>query len=176
MISVLIVEDEELLVDLLVFLLCKEGFEVMVVIDGLVVFVEFDWVGVDIVLFDLMLFGMLGIDVCKQLCVWFSVLVIMVIVWDSEIDKVVGLELGVDDYVIKFYLVCELIVCICVVLCCGGDDDLEMSDGVLEFGLVCMDVECYVVLVNGDIIMLLFKEFDLLEYLMCNSGWVLICG
>lgn len=65
MISVLIVEDEELLVDLLVFLLCKEGFEVMVVIDGLVVFVEFDWVGVDIVLFDLMLFGMLGIDVCK---------------------------------------------------------------------------------------------------------------
>ena len=175
--SVLIVEDEESLADPLAFLLRKEGFEATVVADGPTALAEFDRAGADIVLLDLMLPGMSGTDVCKQLRAKSSVPVIMVTARDSEIDKVVGLELGADDYVTKPYSARELIARIRAVLRRGADaDDLAAVDGVLESGPVRMDVERHVVSVNGDQITLPLKEFDLLEYLMRNSGRVLTRG
>jgi two-component system response regulator RegX3 len=175
--SVLIVEDEESLADPLAFLLRKEGFEATVVADGPTALAEFDRAGADIVLLDLMLPGMSGTDVCKQLRLKSSVPVIMVTARDSEIDKVVGLELGADDYVTKPYSARELIARIRAVLRRGADaDDTAAIDGVLESGPVRMDVERHVVSVNGDPITLPLKEFDLLEYLMRNSGRVLTRG
>jgi two-component system, OmpR family, response regulator RegX3 len=176
MTSVLIVEDEESLADPLAFLLRKEGFEATVVTDGPSALAEFDRAGADIVLLDLMLPGMSGTDVCKQLRSRSSVPVIMVTARDSEIDKVVGLELGADDYVTKPYSARELIARIRAVLRRHGDDDSEIADGVLESGPVRMDVERHVVSVNGEQITLPLKEFDLLEYLMRNSGRVLTRG
>ena len=177
MTSVLIVEDEESLADPLAFLLRKEGFEATVVADGPTALAEFDRAGADIVLLDLMLPGMSGTDVCKQLRAKSSVPVIMVTARDSEIDKVVGLELGADDYVTKPYSARELIARIRAVLRRGADaDDTAAIDGVLESGSVRMDVERHVVSVNGDPITLPLKEFDLLEYLMRNSGRVLTRG
>lgn len=124
-----------------------------------------------------MLPGMSGTDVCKQLRSRSSVPVIMVTARDSEIDKVVGLELGADDYVTKPYSARELIARIRAVLRRGSDnDDAGIGDGVLEAGPVRMDVERHVVSVNGDAITLPLKEFDLLEYLMRNSGRVLTRG
>ncbi|MDH6198772.1 two-component system response regulator RegX3 [Mycobacterium frederiksbergense] len=177
MTSVLIVEDEESLADPLAFLLRKEGFETTVVADGPSALAEFERSGADIVLLDLMLPGMSGTDVCKQLRARSSVPVIMVTARDSEIDKVVGLELGADDYVTKPYSARELIARIRAVLRRGADtDDAGTGDGVLEAGPVRMDVERHVVSVNGEQITLPLKEFDLLEYLMRNSGRVLTRG
>lgn len=177
MTSVLIVEDEESLADPLAFLLRKEGFETTVVADGPSALAEFDRAGADIVLLDLMLPGMSGTDVCKQLRARSGVPVIMVTARDSEIDKVVGLELGADDYVTKPYSARELIARIRAVLRRGADvDDSAVPDGVLEAGPVRMDVERHVVSVNGELITLPLKEFDLLEYLMRNSGRVLTRG
>ena len=177
MTNVLIVEDEESLADPLAFLLRKEGFEATVVGDGPSALAEFDRAGADIVLLDLMLPGMTGTDVCKQLRARSSVPVIMVTARDSEIDKVVGLELGADDYVTKPYSARELIARIRAVLRRGSEtDDSSIGDAVLEAGPVRMDVERHVVTVNGDQITLPLKEFDLLEYLMRNSGRVLTRG
>ena len=177
MTNVLIVEDEESLADPLAFLLRKEGFEATVVADGPSALAEFERAGADIVLLDLMLPGMSGTDVCKQLRSRSSVPVIMVTARDSEIDKVVGLELGADDYVTKPYSARELIARIRAVLRRGADpDDSGIGDGVLEAGPVRMDVERHVVSVNGEAITLPLKEFDLLEYLMRNSGRVLTRG
>jgi two-component system response regulator RegX3 len=170
---VLIIEDEESLADPLAFLLRKEGFEATVVTDGSSALAEFDRDGADIVLLDLMLPGMSGTEVCKQLRARSSVPVIMVTARDSEIDKVVGLELGADDYVTKPYSARELIARIRAVLRRGGDDDSADGEGALESGPVRMDVERHVVMVNGEPITLPLKEFDLLEYLMRNTGRVL---
>src|SRR5215204_4687060 len=135
MTSVLIVEDEESLADPLAFLLRKEGFEVTVVGDGPSALTEFDRSGADIVLLDLMLPGMSGTDVCKQLRIRSSVPVIMVTARDSEIDKVVGLELGADDYVTKPYSARELIARVRAVLRRGGDaGETEGAAGVLAAG------------------------------------------
>lgn len=177
MTSVLIVEDEESLADPLAFLLRKEGFETTVVGDGPAALAEFDRSGADIVLLDLMLPGMTGTDVCKQLRARSSVPVIMVTARDSEIDKVVGLELGADDYVTKPYSARELIARIRAVLRRGAEnEDPGAGDGVLEAGPVRMDVERHIVSVGGRPITLPLKEFDLLEYLMRNSGRVLTRG
>ncbi|AQA20601.1 sensory transduction protein regX3 [Rhodococcus sp. MTM3W5.2] len=178
MTNVLIVEDEESLADPLAFLLRKEGFEATVVGDGPSALAEFDRSGADIVLLDLMLPGMSGTDVCKQLRARSGVPVIMVTARDSEIDKVVGLELGADDYVTKPYSARELIARIRAVLRRGAenDSDNDADDGVLEAGPVRMDVERHIVQVNGDTVMLPLKEFDLLEYLLRNSGRVLTRG
>ncbi|WP_280343091.1 response regulator transcription factor, partial [Nocardia abscessus] len=178
MTSVLIVEDEESLADPLAFLLRKEGFEVTVVGDGPSALAEFDRSGADIVLLDLMLPGMSGTDVCKQLRTRSGVPVIMVTARDSEIDKVVGLELGADDYVTKPYSARELIARIRAVLRRGAGDELDGSNesGVLEAGPVRMDVDRHTVMVNGKPVTLPLKEFDLLEYLLRNSGRVLTRG
>lgn len=178
MTSVLIVEDEESLADPLAFLLRKEGFEVTVVGDGPSALSEFDRSGADIVLLDLMLPGMSGTDVCKQLRTRSSVPVIMVTARDSEIDKVVGLELGADDYVTKPYSSRELIARIRAVLRRGAGEEMDgaSENGVLEAGPVRMDVDRHTVQVNGKSVTLPLKEFDLLEYLLRNSGRVLTRG
>jgi len=173
-IRVLIVEDEESLADPLAYLLRKEGFEATLVADGPSALAEFDRSGADIVLLDLMLPGMSGTDVCKQLRARSSVPVIMVTARDSELDKVLGLELGADDYVTKPYSARELIARIRAVLRRGVEPEEPVGvDAVLEAGPVRMDVERHVVSVHGQRISLPLKEFDLLEYLMRNKGRVL---
>jgi two-component system, OmpR family, response regulator RegX3 len=176
--SVLIVEDEESFADPLAFLLRKEGFSTAVAATGSAALEEFDRNGADIVLLDLMLPGMSGTDVCKQLRARSAVPVIMVTARDSEIDKVVGLELGADDYVTKPYSARELIARIRAVLRRGGDVDGDVSLGpaVLEAGPVRMDVERHTVTVAGQEVGLPLKEFDLLEYLLRNVGRVLTRG
>lgn len=178
MTSVLIVEDESSLADPLAFLLRKEGFETTVVNDGPSALAEFERSGADIVLLDLMLPGMSGTDVCKQLRSKSSVPVIMVTARDSEIDKVVGLELGADDYVTKPYSSRELIARIRAVLRRGTDSDTETANesNVLSAGPVKMDVDRHIVTVSGSTVTLPLKEFDLLEYLMRNCGRVLTRG
>jgi len=174
---VLIVEDEESLADPLAFLLRKEGFEASIVNDGAQALPAFDRVSPDIVLLDLMLPGMSGTEICKALRARSNVPVIMVTARDAEIDKVVGLELGADDYVTKPYSARELIARIRAVLRRGADaaeDDLDL--GVLEAGPVRMDVERHTVSVDGQSITLPLKEFDLLEYLLRNAGRVLTRG
>ncbi|HEV7827825.1 MAG TPA: response regulator transcription factor [Pseudonocardiaceae bacterium] len=183
MIRVLIVEDEEDFADPLAFLLRKEGFSPAVAATGSEALEEFDRNGADIVLLDLMLPGMSGTDVCKQLRARSAVPVIMVTARDSEIDKVVGLELGADDYVTKPYSARELIARIRAVLRRGAEGpDGQVSSiatlgpSVLEAGPVRMDVERHIVTVAGHEVGLPLKEFDLLEYLLRNVGRVLTRG
>jgi two-component system response regulator RegX3 len=174
---VLIVEDEESFADPLAFLLRKEGFTAAVAGTGQQALDEFDRNGADIVLLDLMLPGMSGTDVCKALRQRSAVPVIMVTARDSEIDKVVGLELGADDYVTKPYSARELIARVRAVLRRGGEaGDGELLPQVLAAGPVRMDVERHVVTVDGVEIPLPLKEFDLLEYLLRNVGRVLTRG
>src|SRR5881275_2475698 len=151
MIRVLIVEDEEDFADPLAFLLRKEGFSAAVATTGSEALEEFDRNGADIVLLDLMLPGMSGTDVCKQLRQRSSVPVIMVTARDSEIDKVVGLELGADDYVTKPYSARELIARIRAVLRRGAGEEMDGTNesAVLEAGPVRMDVDRHTVQVNG---------------------------
>ncbi|OLT48785.1 DNA-binding response regulator [Saccharomonospora sp. CUA-673] len=176
MTRVLIVEDEESFADPMAFLLRKEGFTAALATTGQQALEEFDRNGADIVLLDLMLPGMSGTDVCKQLRARSSVPVIMVTARDSEIDKVVGLELGADDYITKPYAARELIARIRAVLRRGGEAtaaEPEAAPLVLAAGPVRMDVERHVVTVDGEDISLPLKEFDLLEYLLRNVGRVL---
>ncbi|GLZ50957.1 response regulator transcription factor [Actinomycetospora sp. NBRC 106378] len=184
MTRVLIVEDEESFADPLAYLLRKEGFEASVAGTGAAALEDFERHGADIVLLDLMLPGMSGTDVCKALRQRSSVPVIMVTARDAEIDKVVGLELGADDYVTKPYSARELIARVRAVLR-RGEGSEGVPDGgsggsdrqVLEAGPVRMDVGRHVVTVdNGGVageVALPLKEFDLLEYLMRNVGRVL---
>ncbi|WJZ01551.1 response regulator transcription factor [Corynebacterium freiburgense] len=174
MTRILLVEDEESLAEPLAFLLGKEGFDVVMAADGPQALVEFEAHDIDIVLLDLMLPGMSGTEVCKQLRAVSSVPVIMVTARDSEIDKVVGLELGADDYVTKPYSSRELIARIRAVLRRGGESEPEqVSSDVLHAGRVRMDVERHTVAVAGTPVNLPLKEFDLLEYLLRNAGRVL---
>jgi two-component system response regulator RegX3 len=175
MTRVLIVEDEESFADPLAFLLRKEGFTAAVAGTGQDALEEFDRNGADIVLLDLMLPGMSGTDVCRALRQRSAVPVIMVTARDSEIDKVVGLELGADDYVTKPYSARELIARVRAVLRRGGESE-DTAAPVLEAGPVRMDVERHVVTVNGTEVPLPLKEFDLLEYLLRNVGRVLTRG
>ncbi|MGJ4069692.1 response regulator [Corynebacterium macclintockiae] len=179
MTSVLIVEDEESLAEPLAFLLKKEGFEIFMAQDGPTALDTFAAEDIDIILLDLMLPGMSGTEVCRQLRQTSSVPVIMVTARDSEIDKVVGLELGADDYVTKPYFARELIARIRAVLRRGGEIEVEApaEDGlVLQEDRVMMDVERHIVTVDGQKVPMPLKEFDLLEYLMRNSGRVLTRG
>ncbi|MFZ2509594.1 MAG: response regulator transcription factor, partial [Gordonia sp. (in: high G+C Gram-positive bacteria)] len=175
MTHVLIVEDEESLADPLAFLLRKEGFEASIINDGAQAVAAFDRVCPDIVLLDLMLPGVSGTEICKQIRARSQTPVIMVTARDSEIDKVVGLELGADDYITKPYSARELIARIRAVLRRGGvvaaEDDAAI--GVLEVGPVRMDVQRHTVTASGVDVTLPLKEFDLLEYLLRNAGRVL---
>lgn len=172
MTRVLIVEDEESFAEPLSYLLGKEGFVAAVASTGQEALDEFDRNGADIVLLDLMLPGMSGTDVCKQLRQRSAVPVIMVTARDAEIDKVVGLELGADDYVTKPYSARELIARVRAVLRRRGEAEEPQQD-TLEAGPVRMDVERHVVTAGGIDLNLPLKEFDLLEYLLRNVGRVL---
>ncbi len=177
MTRVLVVEDEESFSDALSYMLRKEGYEVAVAGTGPAALEEFDRGGADLVLLDLMLPGIPGTEVCRQLRQRSNVPVIMVTAKDSEIDKVVGLELGADDYVTKPYSARELIARVRAVLRRGGDPgEADGAAGVLAAGPVRMDVERHVVTVDGVDVALPLKEFDLLEYLLRNVGRVLTRG
>ncbi len=172
MTRILVVEDEASFSDALAYLLGREGFEVSVADTGTKAIEEFDRHGADLVLLDLMLPGISGTEVCRQIRTRSNVPVIMLTAKDSEVDKVVGLELGADDYVTKPYSTRELVARIRAVLRRGSDDDLGV-DGTLAAGPVRMDVERHVVTINGTAQQLPLKEFELLEFLMRNSGRVL---
>jgi two-component system response regulator RegX3 len=173
--KVLIVEDEESMADPLAFLLRKEGFTTAIAPTGPAALEEYDRHGADIVLLDVMLPGMSGTEVCRRLRTRGPVPVIMVTARDSEIDKVVGLELGADDYITKPYSARELIARIRAVLRRGSEPE-EVSSPILQAGPVRMDVERHVVSVDGQDVPLPLKEFDLLEYLIRNAGRVLTRG
>jgi len=173
---VLVVEDEESFSDPLSYMLRREGFEAVVAATGPDALAEFDRGGADVVLLDLMLPGLSGTEVCRRLRAKSSVPIIMLTAKDGEIDKVVGLELGADDYVTKPYSARELVARIRAVLRRRGDAEPEQGDGVLEAGPVRMDVERHVVAVDGETVALPLKEFDLLELLLRNSGRVLTRG
>ena len=174
MTRVLIVEDEESFADPLAFLLRKEGFEVAIANNGNDALTEFDRGGADIVLLDLMLPGIPGTEVCRQIRATSNVPVIMVSAKDDEVDKVVGLELGADDYVTKPYSPRELVARIRAVLRRGSEPDL--APATLEAGPVRMDVERHVVTVGGQEQRLPLKEFELLEMFLRNPGRVLTRG
>ncbi len=177
MTRVLVVEDEESFSDALSYMLRKEGFEVAVAATGPDALEQFERNGADLVLLDLMLPGLPGTEVCRQLRVRSNVPVIMVTAKDSEIDKVVGLEIGADDYVTKPYSTRELVARIRAVLRRRGEDGGGGNDGggpgALEAGPVRMDVDRHVVTVDGGKVDLPLKEFDLLEMLLRNAGRVL---
>ncbi len=172
MTRILLVEDEESFSDPLSYLLRREGYEVAVAETGPAALADFDRDGADLVLLDLMLPGLSGMDVCRALRHRSSVPVIMLTAKDSEIDKVVGLEIGADDYVTKPYSSRELLARIKAVLRRGQEPD-ELKPATLESGPVRMDVERHVVTVNGVHTALPLKEFELLEMLLRNSGRVL---
>ncbi len=174
MTRILVVEDEESFSEALSYLLGKEGFDVAVAASGPDAIVEFDKNGADLVLLDLMLPGLSGTEVCKQLRTRSNVPVIMLTAKDSEVDKVVGLELGADDYVTKPYSSRELVARINAVLRRQGDISLnEGTTGVLTTGPVRMDVERHLVSINNESVSFPLKEFELLEFLMRNAGRVL---
>ena len=175
MTRVLVVEDEESFSDALSFMLRKEGFEVGVAATGTDAVAQFDQQGADVVLLDLMLPGMSGTEVCRTLRQRSAVPIIMVTAKDGEVDKVVGLELGADDYVTKPFSSRELVARIRAVLRRTGEPE-ELLPATLEAGPVRMDVERHVVSVNGAQISLPLKEFELLELLLRNAGRVLTRG
>jgi len=174
MTRVLVVEDEESYSDALAYMLRKEGFEVAIAATGNEALVEFDRAGADIVLLDLMLPGIPGTEVCRQIRQTSTVPVIMVSAKDDEVDKVVGLELGADDYVTKPYSPRELVARIRAVLRRGVEPDL--APATLEVGSVRMDVERHIVTLGGAEVRLPLKEFELLEMFLRNPGRVLTRG
>ncbi|GAA1866010.1 response regulator transcription factor [Paeniglutamicibacter psychrophenolicus] len=175
MTRILLVEDEESLSDPLTYLLEKEGFEVRVADNGMDAVTEFERHGADLVLLDLMLPGQPGTEVFRQIRTTSQVPVIMLTAKDSEIDKVVGLELGADDYVTKPYSSRELVARIRAVLRRQGEGD-ELVSNIVAAGPVRMDVERHVVSVRSSEVPMPLKEFELLEMLLRNAGRVLTRG
>lgn len=174
MTRILVVEDEDSFSDALSYLLGREGFEVGVADTGPKAIEEFDRNGADLVLLDLMLPGLSGTEVCRQLRQRSNVPIIMLTAKDSEVDKVVGLELGADDYVTKPYSSRELVARIRAVLRRNGSlADGDIDGHILTAGPVRMDVERHMVSVGTNSVQLPLKEFELLEFLMRNSGRVL---
>jgi two-component system response regulator RegX3 len=173
--KILVVEDEESLSDPLSYMLRKEGFEVSLADTGPAALEEFDRHGADLVLLDLMLPGLSGTEVCRALRSRSTVPVIMLTAKDSEVDKVVGLELGADDYVTKPYSARELVARIRAVLRRHGDPD-ELVTATVEAGPVRLDVDRHVVSVGGQQVSMPLKEFELLELLLRNAGRVLTRG
>ncbi|GAA4360745.1 response regulator transcription factor [Angustibacter luteus] len=169
---ILVVEDEESFSDPLSYLLRKEGYEVAVAADGQQALDEFARAGADLVLLDLMLPGLSGTEVCRRLRAQSQVPIIMLTAKDSEIDKVVGLELGADDYVTKPYSSRELLARVKAVLRRLQEPE-ELLAPTLHAGRVRMDVERHVVTVDGAAVALPLKEFELLELLLRNVGRVL---
>ena len=186
MTRILVVEDEESYRDPLTYQLEREGFDVITAATGPDALLRFEESGADLVLLDLMLPGLPGTEVCRRLRLVSDVPVIMLTAKDDEIDKVVGLELGADDYVTKPYSSRELLARVRAVLRrrqaasvavgAGGPlSDLE-DDELLVAGPVQMDVERHTVRVRGELVAFPLKEFELLEMLLRNAGRVLTRG
>jgi len=174
MTKILIVEDEKSFSEPLSFLLGKEGYVVEVAADGNEALIKFEKGGADLVLLDLMLPGMPGTEVCRQIRTTSNVPIIMLTAKDDEVDKVVGLELGADDYVTKPYSARELLARIRAVLRRGGDSTAELDGGPLvQVGEIKLDVDRHIVTFKGENIALPLKEFEFLEFLMRNAGRVL---
>jgi two-component system response regulator RegX3 len=177
--TVLVVEDEESFIDALSVGLKREGFRVEIARDGMEALNRFDIVNPDLVLLDVMLPRVSGIDVCRQLRRRTQVPIIMVTAKGAEIDTVVGLEVGADDYITKPYRLRELVARIRAVLRrAPGDREAsgnggELTDGALVVGDVSLDPEQHEVVVRGEAISLPLKEFELLHLLLANAGRVL---
>ncbi|HEX7189409.1 MAG TPA: response regulator transcription factor [Actinomycetes bacterium] len=175
MTRILVVEDEESFRDALSYMLSKEGFEVRLADSGPAALESFDRHGADLVLLDLMLPGLSGTEVCRALRARSSVPVIMLTAKDGEVDKVVGLELGADDYVTKPYSARELLARIKAVLRRHGEPE-DLAPATVEAGPVRLDVDRHVVSVAGAEVPMPLKEFELLELLLRNAGRVLTRG
>jgi two-component system, OmpR family, response regulator RegX3 len=175
MTRILIVEDETSLSEPLAYLLTREGYETTVAADGLAALAEFDRAGADLVLLDLMLPGLPGTEVCRELRQRSAVPIIMLTAKDSEVDIVVGLELGADDYVTKPYSTRELLARIRAVMRRQSDAS-DFDEAILSAGSVRMDVEKHQVTVDGAVVAMPLKEFELLELLLRNAGRVLTRG
>ncbi|HEV7184823.1 MAG TPA: response regulator transcription factor [Leifsonia sp.] len=176
MTSILLVEDEAALSEPLAYLLKREGYDVTVAEDGPTAISEFDRTGADVILLDLMLPGIPGTEVCREIRTRSTVPIIMLTAKDSEVDIVVGLELGADDYVTKPYSSRELLARIRAVMRRRVEADEHEDDGILEAGTVRMDVDRHTVAVSGGEISMPLKEFELLELLLRNAGRVLTRG
>ncbi|GAB2514185.1 response regulator transcription factor [Microbacterium petrolearium] len=176
MTRVLLVEDEPDLADPLAYLLRREGFEVEIAEDGDAALTAFRERGADILLLDLMLPGMPGTEVCRQVRTTSGVPIIMLTAKDSEIDIVVGLELGADDYVTKPYSARELLARMRAVLRRAQQDEADLEERVLQGGRVTLDIDRHTVAIDGEPISMPLKEFELLEVLMRNAGRVLTRG
>jgi len=175
MTRILVVEDEESFREGLQYMLSREGFEVVLASDGAQGMAEFDKSAPDLVLLDWMLPEFSGIEVCKYIRTKSSIPVIMLTAKDTEVDKVVGLELGADDYVTKPFSTAELLARIRAVLRRGGDVEVPNAS-VIEIGAIRIDLDRHTISVNAEEISMPLKEFELLEYLMRNSGRVLTRG
>lgn len=175
MTRILLVEDEESYSDPLSYLLRKEGYEVVLAETGPDALTLFDRGGIDLVLLDLMLPGMSGTEVCRGLRQRSNTPVIMLTAKDSEVDKVVGLEIGADDYVTKPYSSRELLARIKAVMRRPQDSE-ELLPSILQEGGIRMDIDRHSVTVAGAAIALPLKEFELLEMLLRNVGRVLTRG
>lgn len=174
MTKILVVEDEASFSEALKYLLGREGFDVVVADTGAHALEIFDATNPDLLLLDLMLPGVSGTEVCRQIRTKSQVPIIMLTAKDSEIDKVVGLELGADDYVTKPYSSRELIARIRAVLRRNAEP-VERSDASSLFtaGPVTLDTERHIVTIHGQSVPFPLKEFELLEYLLRNVGRVL---
>ena len=175
MTDILLVEDEQALSEPLSFLLEREGYEVTVAEDGPSAISEFDRLGPDLILLDLMLPGIPGTEVCREIRTRSQVPIIMLTAKDSEVDIVVGLELGADDYVTKPYSTRELLARIRAVSR-RRTDQTEDDENMLTAGTVRMDIERHTVAVSGAVVNMPLKEFELLEFLLRNAGRVLTRG
>jgi two-component system response regulator RegX3 len=175
MAKVLVVEDEQSLREALVFFLEKEGHEVSVAVDGEEAISVFDKSGADIILLDLMLPKVDGNQVCKHIRQSSNVPIIMLTAKDSEIDKIVGLEIGADDYITKPYSTRELLARIKAVLRRQVEPPLTV-ESVIVAGELRLDSDRHVVTLNGNPLTLPLKEFELLELLMENVNRVLTRG
>lgn len=175
MTRILVVEDEPSIAEPLVFMLEREGFEIEHVADGKLAVESFKRRGADLVILDLMLPGLSGTEVCKEIRTTSTVPIVMLTAKDGEIDKVLGLELGADDYITKPFSARELVARVRAVLRRVGVEP-ELLPSAVEAGPVRIDVERHHVTVRGKAVQLPLKEFDLLELLVRNSGRVLTRG
>ena len=176
MTRILLVEDESSLSETLSFLLNREGFEVEIAEDGQMALDIFANGNFDIILLDLMIPKIPGNEVCRQIRMTSNIPIIMLTAKDTEVDKVVGLELGADDYVTKPYSTRELLARIKAVLRRNVKDEVHDDDGVIEIDGIRLDADRHTLQVQGALVAIPLKEFELLEYLMTNVGRVLTRG
>ena len=173
MTRILVVEDESSFSEALEFLLGKEGFSVVTAATGTEALKKFEQGGIDLILLDLMIPEVSGTEVCRQIRSKSKVPIIMLTAKDSEVDKVVGLEIGADDYVTKPYSARELVARINAVLRRNAGENMLSDPGVMTVHGIRMDIDRHQVSINGIPVSLPLKEFELLEFLMRNAGRVL---